>query len=505
MRHRVLLLVAGAYLVVTNLVWIAYDTRPPFWDMAGHQSAALRIYEAFRTTSLLEALQSIAIGLTGYYPPLYQSIVALFYAVFGPTADAALWANLPAILLLLIATYGIGKTVLSAAGAVGAAVLVNFYPLMLWLSREAMMDYWLTSMVALAMWLLVARGLGNRNWSLVFGVVCGLGMLTKWTFAFFIALPFLWFARKNLRNAVASACAGAIVAGYWYLPQLALMSEFLGINTADGVGEGDPNRFSFQAITFYVRALEGYQVFLPLFVAFLAGAFLLSRRFDPQWTPIVFWILSGWFGLMLFQNKDPRYSVPLLPAVALITAKVFEKKQALLAVLLPFLVFQHYLVSFGIGVLPQTVVLMEGVRGPLTYDWNVYTQSYFGLWGRPVRENWQIDQVLATVASRDGSHVRLGIVPDIARFDTRAFEFNIALGRQDISVNRLWAFDEAAISDNDFILVSEGNYGAPGSFLFSPDRQLIVEYMLGDPESFRPIRSFVLPTGEMIQLYQVGT
>ena len=203
---------------------------------------------------------------------------------------------MPAILLLLIATYGIGKTVLSPTGAAGAAVLVNFYPLMLWLSREAMMDYWLTSMVALAMWLLVAKGLGNWNWSLAFGVVCGLGMLTKWTFAFFIALPFLWCARKNIRNAAASTFAGAVVAAYWYLPQLASMTEFLGINTADGVGEGDPSRFSLQALTFYLRALEGYQLFLPLFVAFLAGAVLLSRRFDPQWMPIVCWILSGWFG-----------------------------------------------------------------------------------------------------------------------------------------------------------------------------------------------------------------
>ena len=93
MRNRVLLFVSGAYLIATNLVWIAYDTRPPFWDMAGHQSAALRIYEAFRTTSIFEALGSVALGLTGYYPPLYQAIVALFYAVFGRTADAALWAN----------------------------------------------------------------------------------------------------------------------------------------------------------------------------------------------------------------------------------------------------------------------------------------------------------------------------------------------------------------------------------------------------------------------------
>ena len=504
MRHRVLLFLSGAYLIATNLVWIAYDTRPPFWDMAAHQSAALRIYEAFRTTSVIDAMASVGVGLTGYYPPLYQSIVALFYNVFGRNVDAALWANLPAILLLMIATYGIGKTVLSPVGAASGAVLVNFYPLMLWLSREAMMDYWLTSMVALAMWLLVSKGLDNRNWSMILGVVCGLGMLTKWTFAFFLAFPFIWSARKNVKNAAISAGAALIVAAYWYLPQLTSLTEFLALNTNDGVGEGDPPRISFQAVVFYVRALEGYQVFFPLFIVFIAGAVLVARRFDPRWAPIGFWILSGWFGLMLFQNKDPRYSVPLLPAVALITAKVFEKKQILLAVLVPFLLFQHYLVSFGIRPLPERIVLMEGVRGPLSYDWNLYVQTYFGLWGRPAREDWKIEQVLDAVQSADGSAVRLGIVPDIARFDPRAFELYVALREEDVTINRLWTFDEAAIVDNDFILVSEGDYGAPGSFLFSPDRQLIVEHMLGDPNSFRVIDSFALPTGEMIQLYEVG-
>ncbi len=504
MRHRALLAATAAYLIGTNLVWFAFDTRPPFWDMAGHQRAALRILEAFQTTSFLESMRSIAGGLTGYYPPLYQSIVAGFYAVFGRTVDAAGWANLPAILLLLFATYGIGKTLLSPIAAAAAAVLVNFYPLMLWLSREAMMDYWLTSMVALAMWLLIARGFEKWNWSLVIGVVGGLGMLSKWTFVLFVALPFLWFARRHLKNAAIAAGSSAVVAGLWYVPQLDALSELLGVNTTDGIGEGDPSRLSFQAVIFYVRALEGYQLFLPLFLAFLAGTVFLIRRFDPRWTPIVLWVFSGWCGLMLFQNKDPRYSVPLLPAVALVTARLFERKPVLLAALLPFLMFQHYLVTFGIRALPESVVLMEGVEGPLSYNWNVYVQTYFDLWGRPKSEDWQIDRVLDTLASGDGRPLRLGIVPNIARFDPRAFELYIALRKQDVTVNRLWAFDEGAIANNDFILLSEGNYGAPGSFLFSPDRRLIVEYVVGHTESFRRVDTFVLPTGEMIQLYKVG-
>ena len=502
MRVRILLFGAAAYLTVTNLVWIAYDTRPPFWDMARHLSAAIGIHEAARD-SLPAAARAILGGITGYYPPLYQSIMAVFYGTFGETVDAALWANIPAVLLLLVATYGIGRTVLSQIGAASAAVIVNFYPLMLWLSREAMMEYWLTSMVALAVWLLVTGSLETWSRTLLFGLVCGLGMLTKWTFPFFVGLPFLWFARGRIRNAAASVGIAALVSASWYGVQIPTILELLEVNTAGGVGEGDPSRLSFQAVIFYVRALEGYQLFLPLFLAFLAGALLLARRFDPAWTPVLLWILSGWLGLMLFQNKDPRYSVPLLPAVALVTARVFDKRPILLALLLPFLVFQHYLVSFGIRGLPERMVLAEGTTGPVSYDWHVYTQIYFGLWGPPAREDWKIERVLDQVAS-SGGNTRLAIVPDIARFDPRAFELYVTLRQEPVTIHSLWVLDELEIAGYDYILVTEGSYGKPGSFLFSPDRERIAEYLEERPDAFRVIDAFELPSGEMIRLYQVN-
>src|SRR5207237_2088395 len=94
--------------------------------------------------------------LTGSYPPLYQSMIAVSYALFGKTVHAAQWTNLPAIALLFIATYGIGCTVLKPLSAAAAAVLVNFFPLLLWLSRETIIDFWLTSLVALAIWMLIS-------------------------------------------------------------------------------------------------------------------------------------------------------------------------------------------------------------------------------------------------------------------------------------------------------------------------------------------------------------
>src|SRR5215471_4064336 len=343
-RHRFLLAASFLYLVAANLLWIARDNRPPYWDMADKQAGALRIYAAVAQSGI----RSVALipFLTGPYPPLYHSVIAISYGIFGKTIAAARWANIPAIALLLFATYGIGRTVLKPFAAATGAVIVNFCPLLLWLSRETMIEYWLTSMVALAIWTLIRTNeFSNRNRAIIFGIVCGLGMLTKWTFAFFVILPAFWFARKNVKNAALAASIAAGISAYWYAFAGRALLTLLSINTAQSVSEGDPSRFGSGSIVFYIRALEGSQLFLPLFIALLAGLILLLFNFSREWIPILLWIAGGWLGLLLFQNKDPRYTTPLLPAIALITAQVFQKKEFLTALLIPLLLIQHYLVS----------------------------------------------------------------------------------------------------------------------------------------------------------------
>jgi 4-amino-4-deoxy-L-arabinose transferase-like glycosyltransferase len=501
-RHRFLLAASLLYLVAANLLWIAHDDRPPYWDMADKQIGALRIYDAVANSGI-HALAVIPF-LTGPYPPLYHSVIATSYALFGKTLDAAQCANLPAIALLLFATYGIGRTVLKPLAAATGASIVNFYPLLLWLSRETIIDYWLTSMVALAIWALIRTNeFSDRKRTVIFGIACGLGMLTKWTFVFFVILPALWFARKNPKNAAIAGSIAAGIAAYWYAFAGRALLSLLSINTTQSISEGDPSRFSSGAIVFYVRALEGSQLFLPLFIALLAGLILLLFNFNRGWIPILLWIAGGWVGLLLFQNKDPRYTTPLLPAIALITAQVFQKKESFIALLIPLLLIQHYLVSFGIPQLPPAIVLAKGGEGPITYDWNVYTQRYFG-WGSPAREDWKIEHVLETITSPEGRPIRLGLVPDIPRFDTFAFEFYITLKKLPLSVNRLGVFDEQAISNNDYILVSEKDHGFEPGSSFTSDLRHINEYISHRSSEFHMLESFSLPNGDVIHLYKVN-
>src|SRR5262245_64327135 len=101
-------------------------------------------------------------------------------------------------------------------------------------------------MVALSIRSLIhTNEFSDRKRAVIFGIICGLGMLTKWTFAFFVILPALWFARKNVKNAAIASSIAAVVAAYWYAFAGQGLLTLLSINTAQSISEGDPSRFGF--------------------------------------------------------------------------------------------------------------------------------------------------------------------------------------------------------------------------------------------------------------------
>jgi 4-amino-4-deoxy-L-arabinose transferase-like glycosyltransferase len=494
------LILATLYLIAANLVWIAIDTRPPFWDMAYHQSAALRIYDQFASDGI-HAFTAAA-KISGHYPPLYYFVTALFYAVFGKSVDAAQWANLPALILLAFSTFMIARRLLEPPAAALAAILANFFPFMLWISRESLIDYWLVALVAASVMVLLRTDeFSDTRWSFIFGVMCGLGMLTKWTFALYVWLPAIWYGRKHWKNALLAAGVTCVISAYWYVPQAGILRSVWQLAAQGGKNEGDPAVLSWQSVVFYVRALEGYQLFLPLFAIFVVGVVILLRSNYKRWIPVFLWLLGGWLGLVLIGNKDPRYSAPLLPAVAVICAVPFQKRQVAGGLLLALLIFQHYLVSFGIPWLPPKMVLARGVSGPISWDWNVYTQNYLDVWGKPLNEDWQIERTLKEITASHKGMVRLGIIPDIPRFDSHAFEFYINLRHYPVVINKLWTFDEPAYFQNDYLLFSEDDQGFLP--LSVPDWRRINSYVADHSQQFRMVDRFKLPGGQSIRLYEI--
>ena len=276
-------------------------------------------------------------------------------------------------------------------------------------------------------------------------------------------------------------------------------------NSASGAAEGDPARLSWQSVLFYVRAMEGYQLFLPLFALFIVAIVRLARNYTNAWTPIVLWILGGWLGLLLLENKDPRYAMPFLPAVAIVTAKLFERRTVWIAPLMMFLLFQHFTVSFGMPWLPDEVVLAEGPEGQPRWNWNLYTQSYAGLWGKPINADWRVDDVIEQVShkiSADGkTPVTVGLLPDIPSFDAQAFEDELLRRRAAVTVNRVAWIAEEARQRNDYLLTTIDESG----YARIPPNELdrLNRFVTERPGDFELVDSFRLPAGATIRFYKL--
>lgn len=500
-----------------NAVWLVIDTRPPVWDMALHQIFALNYVPGYSVPEGLRIWQ-----LSGNYPPLVHLFIAGVFSIFHPNPDIAAFANLPATFLLFWSVLELGRYFTSGASARWALILTLLTPYLIWMSRETILDYWLSAWVAVA-WVILIRtdGFKSRFWSRVFGLVCAFGLLTKWLFAGFMAVPFLliavrhriWKEEEHLVNAVQSLMLAAAIAGVWYLPNLSRLIRYFQANAQVGALEGEPQVFSFQSFIYYLRLLEGYQLYGLLFLLLAGGVvFVISRRLLKDSVLWVSFVAGGWFVMTLLRTKDPRFTMPLLAPLLLVPgawmASLESSGRSRLAraaqiLLVGALAVQAYATNFGISWLPQQVILMPGYQGSLRWDWQLFSQHYFGILGAPRREDWKQSEILNRVAEeapRRAAAMSLALVPDLPRFTAVNFQLAAKLSKMPVRIGHIQfaAGGLSAFDGYDFVIMSETEQGMPWTTQSAGSlNRLIVERH----DIFKPVAIYSIPNGDVVRLY----
>jgi hypothetical protein len=512
-----LIFACAAGLWAVNAIWLANDTRPPVWDMALHQTYALNYVPEFHVQPELRLWQ-----LSGNYPPFVHLLIAAAFRIFHPSPHIATLANLPASLVLFWALFELALYFTSAAVARWACVLMLLTPYLIWMSRETILDYWLSAWVAAA-WIILIRtdGFQSRASSRLFGLVCALGLLTKWLFPGFMAIPFvvvairhrIWKDEKRLVNAAQALVLAASTAGLWYAPNLVQLIRYFGQNAQIGQLEGEPPVFSFQSFIYYLRLLEGYQMYALLFFLMAGGlVFVISRsrlRDRALWIAVV---AGGWLAMTLLRTKDPRFTMPLLAPLLIIPAAWFASwdtgssrrlGRSVQILVLAALTVQAYAANFGISWLPQQVVLMTGYQGSMRWDWQLFSQNYFGILGPPRREDWKQNEILSRVAEESrqrGATMSLALVPDLARFDYLNFQLAAKLAKLPARIGHIGsaAAGPGAFDGYDFVVMSEMEQGMPWT---TGDAELLNQLILERPDIFKPISLYRLPSGDAVRLY----
>ncbi len=508
----VVLLCAATWAV--NAVWLAADTRPPVWDMAMHQAYALN-YVPGRHAAGPPYERS------GTYPPFVHLAIAAFYAALHPARNVAALANVPATFILLWAVYLLARALSGAAAARWACFLTAATPLLLWMSRETILDYWLSAWFAVTLLILrKSAAFESRPAALALGLSMALGMLTKWLFAGLVAFPLLlvlwrhrvWRDSDRATNVLDAWIIAAGAAAFWYVPNLPRLVRYFGSNMSIGASEGEPPVLSFQSLIYYVRLLEGYQLFALLFFLVVVGAAVSLRKRllrDP-----VFWVVSvcgGWLVFTLLRTKDPRFTMPLLgPAMIGAGAWLASWRRnfatsAAKTLIVALLCVQAYAINFGVRWLPRAIVIMDGYQGSLRWDWNLYLQDYFGILGPPRRENWHQQEILDRIArdARDrGERIALAVVPDLPRFSAANFHLQAKLAGLQAVVDHpqsaaggLRAFDGFS-----YVLMTEGDQGMPWTTRAGPELNRTI---VDRHDTFKILELYPLPNGDSIRLYHI--
>ncbi|MBN2121087.1 MAG: glycosyltransferase family 39 protein [Candidatus Omnitrophica bacterium] len=265
-----------------------------------------------------------------HFPPLFPFLSIPVYLLSGRTEETAYLANLIFLGVLILSTYGIGKRLHARGAGLLASLVISTYSSILVYTGEYMMPIALTSIVTLSIYtLLLTDDFASTKFSVLFGLSLGLGLLTKWTFVAFLLGPGLLVVfmglvvnkdRKIKRsvNISLSALTAFIIASPYYFYSFWHIVDFFNFNKYQD--EAIPTRDLLS-----LKSLGNHFMNLPelvgrvFFILFIIGLVITLIKFRKKNS-----ISFSWFGVsyIIFSfllTKLPRYIVPSLGAVALIS------------------------------------------------------------------------------------------------------------------------------------------------------------------------------------------
>jgi dolichyl-phosphate-mannose-protein mannosyltransferase len=451
--------------------WLSIDRRPPEWDHANHLERAVLCQRSLGEPAR-EALQEI-IAESSFYPPIVTCVAGLVGFVLPPlaAAHAVLWA---ALVVGTLAIFGLGGRLLDPAAGLLAAFLFATAPFVVFSLLHFQLDLPLAAMVALALYVLArSESLASWRWSVGLGAVMGLGMLTKPPFAAYVSGALLWAAwraarapdrRERLARLLAALGVAALIALPWYGPRLVgLPMQVLNRSFKQAAESGHAPALTFGALLFYPRWIVP-QLGLLATLLLLAGVVALARRGrarGPVWAALAPAVI-----FFLIQNKNLRYTLPLLPAAALAAAAAVAAlgPRARRAITWACVVVGALQVGSAAFAVPSPAVLAP-----------IVPEVAFSR--PPDGRDWHHREILAAIVAAAGpGGARVAVVPNDNFFSVSNFRYEVVRDRLPLRLARAW--DQAPMAV-DFAIVKTGDQG-PDAASAKPDR-IMAALAGGDP------------------------
>lgn len=509
-------------ILAMDILWLRLDDRPPIWDVAVHLSTALDFSESFKHFTLTWKWFESLVLLGKFYPTLFHALMGVFFWLIHPSPHVGAATNAIPLGILLWATYRIGQKLFSDQAGRLAAFLVSTYPVMAWLAREALLDFALAAAVAAAAWIYLRTDNFSRTGpSVLFGAVGALGFLTKHGFIFYaFALALLAFyematrdeaplrARTvRFRNFCLAHLIGVAGAALWYLPHWTDTREYFFLNRQLHYVLRQPEFMTAPSLLYLLDALTRVHMLLFPTLFLLVGIFFSVRR-PSRGSLILYFCGFGSLIIMTFAtiHREVRMSVASLPFFALLTAGGLYEipsrrlRRILIGTLVVCALLEFELITFGIRGWPDSLTLFKA----RALEVNLYAQSYAQLVGPPRREDWKIGSILKTIQQdaigQNRLHPRLGVVPDLPRFNHFDFILYSRLEATPMQIERTTeVLPGETFGDLDYVLIKSGDQGEPGT---TRSNEEVNQFIQMHPQRFPFIAVFELPDRSQAMLFR---
>src|SRR5262245_11748460 len=481
------LAVATAFVIiaVAASVWLAIDRRPPEWDHANHLERAVQCARDLRAGDVRSILER-----SSFYPPLVLCLGGVGMLLGLSDAAAGGVVMLAFLGLGMAAVYLLGRRLSDGRVGMAAALLFGSAPFMVFSTLRFQLDLPLAAMVAVALVVLLATDRFTRTpAALAFGIVCGLGMLTKPTFALYVVVPVLVVlvrgGRAGLVNAALATMVAVVISLPWFGPRLfGLQAQLAARAFGQAAESGHPEPLSVAGVTYYPRMLL-QQFGIGAGLLFAVGLAVAAWR--RQWLLLASVLAPFLVLAVLIQNKNLRYSLPLLAGMAVIAAQGLMAlrrgvRRGAAVALLVLGVLQ--LSAVVVGVPPN--VRLPGLRVP----WVIASP--------PTRADWKHAEILARLEQdRRGAPVTVSVVPNDNFFSVSNFRYYGVRDRLNVRFVRAW--DDPPLGIDYMILKT----GAVGPQWTAEKSRRVSERLATDPalaRVFPVIGEWALPDGSTATL-----
>jgi hypothetical protein len=443
-----------ALMGAVSVVWLGLDRAPPVWDHANHLERAVVCAHDLAAGDV----GAVVAGRSSFYPPVVPCLGGVVYLLWPSDVVFGQVVMLGFLGLGMAMTYVLGRAVAGGAGGVVAAVLFATAPFLVLTLLRFQLDVPLAAMVATALVALrQTDGFRRRGWSMACGLVLGVGLLTKLPFVVYVAPALALVAvRGRSRRALAHGVLALVVAGlvaapFYGLRLLTMLGEVQARSFRQAAEAGHPEPFTLAALAFYPLTFAGQFGVLGAGLTLIGLVVAVWRRHG--------FVLAALAPLALFfliQNKNLRYTLPLLPAAAVVAGLGFAALPALARRPLAVLVAAFAAVQVVGAAFP----VWPALRQPLL-------EAGFTMDAAPDRAEWRQREVLARIvddaasARAAGARVpaapTVSVVPNHPKFSVSNFRYYAVRDGLPLTFMRAWD-DPFGVA---YMIVKSGDVGPP--------------------------------------------